>query len=174
MNRQGLQAVLAAARAHEVEALVILKLDRLTRSVVDLNNLVVPLNKYKVDLVSIEEHLDATTPTGQLMMNLLASVSQWERQIIGARTKEAMLHLRAQRRVYCRPVFGYDCKKGRLLENKKEQVVIEQVRKWRSSGKTYRDIAAERCRNPYKTRGPMVEFNSAEYFTYQQVRNYVC
>lgn len=48
-------------------------------------------------LVSMDKGLDATTPTGRLMMNLLASVSQWEREIIGQRTKEAMHYLKVKR-----------------------------------------------------------------------------
>jgi site-specific DNA recombinase len=55
--------------------------------------------------VSLQESLDATTATGRLMMNLLASVSQWEREVIGERTRDAMQHLKAQGRVYSRPVF---------------------------------------------------------------------
>ena len=50
-----------------------------------------------VALVSLQESLDATTATGRLMMNLLASVSQWEREVIGERTRDAMQHLKAQR-----------------------------------------------------------------------------
>ncbi len=51
------------------------------------------------------------------MMNLLASVSQWEREVIGQRTREAMSYLKEQQKVYSRPIFGYDCKEGRLLVN---------------------------------------------------------
>ena len=76
LNRTGLQAALKQVAAHEVEALVVYKLDRLTRSAVDFNKLVELLDKHEVALVSIQESLDATTPTGRLMMNLLASVSR--------------------------------------------------------------------------------------------------
>jgi DNA invertase Pin-like site-specific DNA recombinase len=48
-----------------------------------------------VALVSLQESLDATTTTGWLMRNLLASVSQWEREVIGERTRDAMQHLKA-------------------------------------------------------------------------------
>jgi site-specific DNA recombinase len=59
----------------QAEALVVYKLDRLTRSIGDLLELMNPLNKQDVALVSTEESLDATTATGWLMMNLLALLS---------------------------------------------------------------------------------------------------
>jgi site-specific DNA recombinase len=71
-----------------------------------LNTLVELFEKKGVALVSRQESLDATTATGRLMMNLRASVSQWEREVIGERTHEAMQHLKAQGKVYSRPVFG--------------------------------------------------------------------
>lgn len=107
MKRPGLQAVLEAVRSGQVTAIVIYKLDRLTRSVLDLNRIVELLDKHDVALVSMQESLDATTPTGRLMLNLLASVSQWEREIIGERTKDAMRYLKEQGRVYSRPVKGH-------------------------------------------------------------------
>ncbi len=142
MNRPGLQRCLQQLNAETVEALIIYKLDRLTRSVVDLNTLVALMERHHVALVSIEESLDATTPTGRLMMNLLASVSQWEREIIGERTKAAMGYLKARHRVYSRPVYGYNNTDGTLHANEEEQAVIEQAKKWRAKGMTYRRIAA--------------------------------
>jgi site-specific DNA recombinase len=73
-------------------------------------------------LVSIEETLDATTATGRLMMNLLALISQWEREVIGERTKEAMHYLKEQRKVYSRPVYGYDSRRGKLYVNEQAKI----------------------------------------------------
>jgi site-specific DNA recombinase len=67
-----------------VQAVVVYKLDRLTRSVADLDKLMKLFERKGVALVSLQESLDATTATGRLMMNLLASVSQWEREVIGS------------------------------------------------------------------------------------------
>jgi site-specific DNA recombinase len=71
-NRPGLQAALEAVKHKQVEALVVYKLDWLTRSIADLLELMNLLNKKDVALVSMEESLDATTATGRLMMNMLA------------------------------------------------------------------------------------------------------
>jgi site-specific DNA recombinase len=76
LKRPGLQYLLALMAQLQVQAVIVHKLDRLTRSVKDLNTLVELFEKQGVALVSLQESLDATTATGRLMMNLLASVSQ--------------------------------------------------------------------------------------------------
>src|SRR5256885_8718569 len=79
--------------AQETEALLIVKLDRLTRSVVDLGSLV---ERYfapgKAALLSVGEQIDTRSAAGRLVLNVLASVSQWEREPIGERTATAMQH----------------------------------------------------------------------------------
>ena len=78
---------------HEAEALLIVKLDRLTRSVVDLGSLV---ERYfapgKAALLSVGEQIDTRSAAGRLVLNVLASVSQWEREAIAERTATAMRH----------------------------------------------------------------------------------
>jgi site-specific DNA recombinase len=132
MTRPGLQRVLALVESRQVEAVVVYKLDRLTRSVVDLNHLVEVFEKKGVALVSLQESLDATTATGRLMMNLLASVSQWEREVIGERTRDAMQHLKAQGRVYSRPVFG---------ETVDDRTLLTQMQREHAAGQSYHAIA---------------------------------
>jgi site-specific DNA recombinase len=68
--------LLALVEAEQVSVVILSKLDRLTRSVVDLGKLMDLFKRKRVDLVSLQESLDATTATGELIMNLLASVSQ--------------------------------------------------------------------------------------------------
>jgi site-specific DNA recombinase len=128
LQRPGLARLLALVKAGGVGAVVVAKLDRLTRSVSDLDKLMKLLAHKHVALVSLQESLDATTATGRLMMNLLASVSQWEREVIGERTRDAMQHLKAQGQVYSRPVFD-------------DAVTLAQIHTMRAMGVTYQDIA---------------------------------
>jgi DNA invertase Pin-like site-specific DNA recombinase len=80
-------------KAGEAEALLVVKLDRLTRSVVDLGTLV---ERYfapgKAALLSVGEQIDTRSAAGRLVLNVLASVSQWEREAIAERTASAMQH----------------------------------------------------------------------------------
>ena len=141
MARPGVQKLIDLIRQHRVEAVVVYKIDRLTRSVVDLNHLVELLEKHRVALVSLQESLDATTATGRLMMNLLASVSQWEREVIGERTRGAMAHLRAARKRYCRPVFGFTDLDGKLVEDRRDAEALRFILSWREQGKSYAEMA---------------------------------
>lgn len=74
--------------------LVVAKLDRLTRSVVHLGQLVERLARAGVELVVIQEGVDTTTPAGRLAANILVSVAQWEAEIIGERTRAAKAQAR--------------------------------------------------------------------------------
>ena len=78
---------------------------------------------------SLQESLDATTATGRLMMNLLASVSQWEREVIGERTREALQHLKAQGKRYCHTVYA-------------DAAIIDRMHHMRAAGQSYAAIAA--------------------------------
>src|SRR6267142_5515223 len=93
LARPGLERALGMLKAGQAEALLVVKLDRLTRSVVDLGTLV---ERYfapgKAALLSVGEQIDTRSAAGRLVLNVLASVSQWEREAIGARTATAMQH----------------------------------------------------------------------------------
>lgn len=138
LNRLGIGSLIGMIKRREVSQVIVTKLDRLTRSVTDLNYLVRLFEEYDVALVSIAESLDATTATGRLMMNLLASVSQWEREIIGERTKDALRHLKAQGKPYCRPVM-----------NDKE--VIGKISELRQLGMSLAGVAKELNNIGFKT-----------------------
>src|SRR5690348_1236649 len=71
---------------------LIAKLDRLTRSVRDLGELLERFQKRGVSLVSVSESLDTGSAAGRLVLNVMASISQWEREAIGERTREALRH----------------------------------------------------------------------------------
>jgi len=148
LNRPGIQEIITSFSSKSksnhasIDAIIVYKLDRLTRSVVDLNRLLDLFDKHDVALVSLVESLDATSASGRLMLNLLASVSQWEREIIGERTRDVMAYLKANSKIYSRPVFGYSFDEGnnQLIEDEQEQHVIATIQQLRRNGLSYRAI----------------------------------
>jgi DNA invertase Pin-like site-specific DNA recombinase len=74
------------------DLVIIAKLDRLTRSVRDLADLLKLLLKHGVSLVSVAESLDTGSASGRLVLNIMRAVSQWEREAIGERTRDALAH----------------------------------------------------------------------------------
>ena len=76
--------------------LLVAKLDRATRSVMDAANLLARSQHEGWKLIALDLGLDPTTPTGELVATIMAAVVQWERRAIGVRTREALAAKRAQ------------------------------------------------------------------------------
>ena len=87
--------LLSLVDAGQIDMVIIAKLDRLTRSVADLAELLKRFEKQRVSLVSVADSLDTSSAAGRLVLNIMVSVSQWEREAIGERTRDAMRHKRA-------------------------------------------------------------------------------
>ena len=97
LDRPGLQRALALLKTGQVEALLVVKLDRLTRSVVDLGKLIETyFAPGKAALMSVSEQIDTRSAAGRLVLNILASVSQWERETIAERTRDAIKYKQSQ------------------------------------------------------------------------------
>jgi DNA invertase Pin-like site-specific DNA recombinase len=96
LRRPGVQAALEQLRAGEVQALVAAKLDRLSRSMLDFTALMATAQKQGWALVALDCAVDTTTPAGEAMANVLATFAQFERRLIGQRTKDALAAKRAQ------------------------------------------------------------------------------
>src|SRR4051812_42961505 len=98
LERPGLRAALARLEAGDVEGLLIAKLDRLSRSVLDWNTLIEshfgPAGGRQ--LFSVADSIDTRTAAGRLVLNVLMSVAQWERETIVERTRDAMAHKRTR------------------------------------------------------------------------------
>ena len=129
MNRPGLQRILVLVNAGKVQAVIVAKLDRLTRSVKDLCTLLELFEKRNVTLISVAESLDTGSAAGRLVITIMGAVSQWEREAIGERTREALRHKLKKGERTGNIAFGY-----RLSSDGKhlEPHPLEQPQSWRS------------------------------------------
>lgn len=98
LERPGLRAALAMLTAGKAEAIIVAKLDRITRSVKDLGHLCDTYFREGLPyyLLSVSDAIDTRSAGGKLILNVLMSVAQWEREAIGERTHEAMAELQRQ------------------------------------------------------------------------------
>lgn len=94
--RPGLTAALSAVESGQAAALVVAKLDRLSRSLVDFAGLMERSRRRGWALVALDLGVDTTTPAGEMVANVMATFAQFERRLIGVRTKEALAVKRAQ------------------------------------------------------------------------------
>jgi site-specific DNA recombinase len=154
LDRPGMARLLALVDAGAVDTVIIAKLDRLTRSVKDLAELLERFTRRGVSLVSVAESLDTGTAAGRLVLNIMVSVSQWEREAIGERTRDAMHHKRAAgERVGTLP-FGYRLAADRvhLEPEPREQEALTRLRELRDAGYTLAEVAEELNAQGYQTR----------------------
>lgn len=145
LNRPAMQEIISLIKARQIDALIILKLDRLTRSVKDLGALVELLEKNGVALISVQDSINTNTAAGRLVLNVLGSVAQWEREAIGERTKAALQVKKNQGQRAGEVPFGWNLAEDgvTLFVNHEEQNALNLMRELRAAGVSYRKIARE-------------------------------
>lgn len=154
LSRPGLQRILADVQAGRVGAIYVYKLDRLTRSVRDLWELLDVFTVAGVALVSISESLDTSTANGRFFVTMLGGVAQWEREAIGERTATVLHHLRSQGRVYARLApFGWRKQGDRLVPEARERSALAEAKRMREEGHSYRQIGDALAKADIKPRG---------------------
>jgi site-specific DNA recombinase len=154
LNRPGVQRLLELVENEKIDAVIVAKLDRLTRSVKDLSQMLEQFEKRKVALISVAESLDTSSAAGRLVITIMGAVSQWEREAIGERTRDALRHKRSQGQRVGNIAFGFRlAPDGQHLEQSPtEQAALEEIRKLRGQGHSMRRIAAVLNHRAYLTR----------------------
>lgn len=104
LKRPAIQRALGRLAAGEARGLVVSKLDRLSRSMLDFTAVMARAQAEGWALVALDCAVDTTTPAGEAMANVLATFAQFERRLIGQRTREALAVKRAQGIQLGRPV----------------------------------------------------------------------
>jgi site-specific DNA recombinase len=145
LDRPGMAKLLGLIRRRAVNVVIIAKLDRITRSVRDLGDLVERFQRSGVEFASVADNIDTTTASGRLVLNVMASVSQWEREAIGERTADALAHMRANgQRVSRFPPYGFRQNgDDRWEEDPHEQEAIRLALRLRDQGSSLRQIGAQ-------------------------------
>jgi site-specific DNA recombinase len=140
--------------ASKVEAVIIARPDRLTRSVKDLCSLLELFEKRSVALISVAESLDTASAAGRLVITIMAAVSQWEREAIGERTRDALRHKRIIGERLGNIWFGFRLSPDRkhVEPDPGEQGVLTEIRHLRQTGHTLRGITAALNRQSLRTR----------------------
>jgi DNA invertase Pin-like site-specific DNA recombinase len=123
LERPALQKLLTDLEAGKIDCVVIYKVDRLSRSLLDFARLMEIFEQHGVSLVSVTQPLNTTSSLGRLTLNILLSFAQFEREIIADRTRDKMSAARRKGKwVGGIPVLGYDVAAGggKLMVNHEE------------------------------------------------------
>ncbi len=128
MDRPALTRLLDDIRARKIDCVVVYKVDRLSRSLMDFARMMGEFERHRVSFVSVTQQFNTTHSMGRLTLNILLSFAQFERELVSERTRDKIA-LARQKGKYAggRPVLGYDAVDTRLAVNEEEACRVREV-----------------------------------------------
>jgi len=130
LDRPALQRLLTDIKAGMVECVVVYKVDRLSRSLIDFARIIEIFEKHNVSFVSVTQQFNTTNSLGRLTLNILLSFAQFEREIISERTRDKVSAARRKGKwTGGHPMLGYDIdtRGGRLIINPDEAQKVRTI-----------------------------------------------
>ncbi len=128
MERPALKRLLADIAAHRIDAVVVYKVDRLTRSLSDFAKIVEVFDAHSVSFVSITQAFNTTTSMGRLTLNVLLSFAQFEREVTGERIRDKIAASKKKGLwMGGQPSLGYDVKDRKLVVNEVEAATVHMI-----------------------------------------------
>ena len=185
MERPGLKRLLADVEEGKIDVIVVYKIDRLSRALVDFMKMIETFNKTEVSFVSVTQHFNTTNPTGRMFLSILITFAQYEREVIAERIRDKVGAAR-RRGMYCggRTILGYDLDKHqkKLRVNLDEARLVNQIFRRFSLLGSVRAVAAELNEQEYRTKSwtsvkgrhrPGTEWNTSHIYRLLNNRTYL-
>ena len=127
-KRPALQQLLDDCEAGLVDIIVVYKIDRLSRSICDFADLTKKFDEWGVQFVAVTQEINTATSAGRMMLNILITFAQYEREVITERVRDKMAATRKKGKFVCGSVpMGYDVENKRLIVNSGEADVIRGI-----------------------------------------------
>ena len=132
-DRPGCQRLMADIEAGKVDCVVVYKVDRLSRSLLDFARMMAVFEKHRVSFVSVTQQFNTTQSMGRLTLNILLSFAQFEREIISERTRDKIAASKRKGKWFGgKPILGYDLAPqpaggSKLVVNAAEAELVREV-----------------------------------------------
>ncbi len=153
MNRPALKELFEDIKAGSIDMVVVYKIDRLSRSLFDFSKIVELFDKYNVSFVSVTQSFNTSTSSGKLMLNILLSFAQFERELSGERIRDKFAaSLKKGMWMGGNPPLGYDVKNRSLIINEEEKPIIKFIYEKFAETESYFMVADLLNKNGYKTK----------------------
>ena len=155
LDRPGLHRLLADIQAGQIDCVVVYKVDRLSRSLLDFARLMDQFDQQSVSFVAVTQQFNTTTSLGRLTLNVLLSFAQFEREIIGERTRDKMSAARKKGKwIGGCPVLGYDVAPGggRLIVNEPEAAQVREIFQLYAQRRSIAVLVAELDQRNWRTK----------------------
>ena len=128
MERPGLRRLMQDIEAGKIDIVVVYKIDRLTRSLADFSKMIEVFERYGVSFVSVTQQFNTTSSMGRLMLNILLSFAQFEREVTGERIRDKIAASKRKGMwMGGIPPLGYDVANRRLVVNEPEAKLIRHI-----------------------------------------------
>ena len=155
MERPGLQRLLSDLDAGKVDVIVVYKIDRLSRSLLDFMKMIERFNQKEVSFVSVTQHFNTTDPTGRMFLGILITFAQYEREVIAERIRDKVAATK-RRGKYCGgpAILGYDVDRDqkKLLVNPEEARLVQHIFRRYTQLAAAKSLAAELNKQGYRTK----------------------
>lgn len=143
LKRPQLQEMIKRVKNGEYDEVIVYKLDRLTRNVIDVYHLLQMFLERDVNLIAILDNLDIKTANGRLLVGMLAIIAQWERETIVERTNDGLMQMALEGKYPIRgfPLGYYKDEKNFLYIDPKTKPIIRLIFRLAQRGYIYTEIA---------------------------------
>ena len=125
-ERKHYKQMMEAAKKRKIDLVLVWRYDRFARSTQALVNALKEFKNLGIDFISYQENIDTTTPTGELIFHVMASLAQFERSLISERVKAGMQRAKAQGKNISRPKLAKS-KLNRIMELKQQGLSMNQI-----------------------------------------------
>ncbi|WP_333023665.1 recombinase family protein [Wolbachia endosymbiont of Pentidionis agamae] len=150
----GLEKLFKDIKVGKIDSVIVYKIDRLSRSLLDFAKIVDIFEKYKVAFVSVTQSFNTANSIGRLMMNVVLSFAQYERELTGERIRDK---IEASRKkglwMGSRVPLGYDAKEKKLIINEKEAELVKHIFKSFVEMKSITNVTKRLNKEGYRTKG---------------------
>lgn len=161
-NRPGIKQLLHDVTENKFDLVIVWKLNRISRKLLDILNIVELLNKHNIAFRSLTENFETETPSGKLQLNIMGAIGEFERETIAENVKMGLLARAREGRWNGGVVLGYDLvelpndgkkrKNTRLEINEKEANTVKRIFELYSQGYGYKAVVNRVNKEGYKTK----------------------
>lgn len=179
LKRPALQKLFGDIKAGTIDCVVIYKIDRLSRSLLDFAEIVDLFDKHKVTFVSVTQSFNTADPIGRLMLNIILSFAQYERELAAERIRDKIAASR-KKGLWTGglPPLGFDVKDKKLVVNEKEAELVKNIFEsfveTKSAIKTLRELNEEgHCTKKYEKKSGQTFGGDSfqKYYLYRVLTN---
>lgn len=127
-DRTQYKLMMAAAKKRKIDVVLVWRYDRFARSTQALVNALKEFQSLGIDFISYQENIDTTTPTGELIFHVMASLAQFESSLISQRVKAGMARAKAQGKRIARPPIAKELQ-AKIIELQREGLSMNRISK---------------------------------------------